>query len=547
LKLDTSDLANSDVFVHSGATLTGVGTMKSLHILSGGCVRPGNSPGNPSVVTFTSEAGSCTEIEVISSSPAAPVAGTDYDQFDVSGTATVNGGEVKIIADPPTAGSYDTTDDYIFLEIAGGGSLTVNTPFSFSDNITGLRAVGSYTAGAGGKYQFSFEAFDYLSDSITSNQHAMGGYLNYISDNMAIGGTLSNRLTAIENLAPANKRRALDELTGQIYGSLASVQFQNTSNVLHLIHSRIRPAMSAGSAYVMDSASDAIVRGQCESGACGNWIGWTAGYALTGSAGGDPNTQGFDYDLYGGMLGVERPFADCGRMGLFYSYGDSFLQTGNYAGQASSTNHLWGGFLSWEDPLGYGIFNGGLGYDKYQATRTMTVADTATVHGSTDGWQAFLYGERGATFSYALADFQPFCGLQYVFQRQNRFSEGGDTPFLLEHDGMEAGSLRTLLGARLLKSLVTRQGRGLTVEAHTHWMHELLDQSSGMVNARFTGMEAGNAFTTYGANLGRDWVIAGTSGTWAWRQNVNLFAQYNVQFNRYQTFHAGDAGVQILW
>lgn len=296
---------------------------------------------------------------------------------------------------------------------------------------------------------------------------------------------------------------------------------------------------------VLGQQSDSVVRGQC--GPTGNWIGWTAGYALTGSAGSDPNTQGFDYDLYGGLVGVERAIGCEGRMGLFYSFGDSFLQTRSYAGQASSTNHLWGGFLSWQDALGYGLFNGGLGYDQYQAMRTLTVADTATLYGSTQGWQAFLYGERGVTFSHALADFQPFFGLQYIYQQQNRFSEGGSSPFLLEHDGMVMGSLRTLFGGRVLKSIVTPRGRSLTVEAHTHWMHELLDQSSGLMNARFTGMDAGHTFTTYGANLGRDWVIAGSSANWAWRQNVNLFAQYDVQFNRYQTFHGGDAGIQILW
>ncbi len=93
--LVNGSLANSAVTVGNGGTLGGSGTLGALlTVQSGGVLSPGNSPGILAAAALDLEAGSTTFIEVIGNGANAGVAGTGYDQIQIttSGGLTYGGG-----------------------------------------------------------------------------------------------------------------------------------------------------------------------------------------------------------------------------------------------------------------------------------------------------------------------------------------------------------------------------------------------------------------------------------------------------------------------
>src|SRR5690606_19096898 len=74
-------------FVNAGGTLGGSGTLGTLVVGSGGTLSPGNSPGILTVSgDLTLEPGSLTLVEIDGRTP-----GTEHDQINVSGSATLDG------------------------------------------------------------------------------------------------------------------------------------------------------------------------------------------------------------------------------------------------------------------------------------------------------------------------------------------------------------------------------------------------------------------------------------------------------------------------
>ena len=67
------------------------------------------------------------------------------------------------------------------------------------------------------------------------------------------------------------------------------------------------------------------------------------------------------------------------------------------------------------------------------------------------------------------------------------------------------------------------------------WMHEFLRQTAGLVDAEFASLP-GAGFAIRGLDLGRDWAVVGPGITWAVRDRVSLFANYDVQFNAVQVY-----------
>ena len=92
--LVNGSLTTSAVTVGSGGTLGGSGLLGALlTVQSGGVLSPGNSPGALAAAALDLQAGSTTFMEVVGSGAAAGVAGTDYDQIQIttSGGLTYGG------------------------------------------------------------------------------------------------------------------------------------------------------------------------------------------------------------------------------------------------------------------------------------------------------------------------------------------------------------------------------------------------------------------------------------------------------------------------
>ena len=73
--------------------------------------------------------------------------------------------------------------------------------------------------------------------------------------------------------------------------------------------------------------------------------------------------------------------------------------------------------------------------------------------------------------------------------------------------GIDANSLRSLVGVRLAGNSFASGGGAFTPVARALWLHEFLSTTTGL-NAQFAPI-GGTNFAVTGTSLGRDWAILG--------------------------------------
>ncbi|MGD9128805.1 MAG: autotransporter domain-containing protein, partial [Planctomycetia bacterium] len=555
-ELKMNGILNGDsLIVQNGAIFSGTGALNVTNVIvqPGGSILAGNSPGTLNYggnVTFD---GSSIDVSVIpqSASPAPgayPDPGVDNSLHNVAGTATLNNATVNITADP---GTYTDGENYQFLT---AGTLAVNGSITTIDNIPGFRA-STYTVG--NSLWFTLNEIQFLNYANTPNQIAMARYMTNVAER-----PLSTAMDLLYNTMEARATATdFDQISGAVYGTTSVLGLQNTSNTMNVLAQRLRPTMlgsqmmMAPASYGYSDSPQLVARGQY---GCGceyvpTWGAWSSGFGLGGSVSSDGNAvqRGLEYSLGGTLVGMERRLGDAMRLGFFYSYGQSYINQDVVVGvpnTVNTKNNLWGSYFMMNDGSAYTTLTGAIGYDDYEARRSIQMgAISANANGNHHGWQSAVYVEHGVSMGGPRLLIQPYGALQYIYLRQGTFTESGAGDYGLAVGGIDLHSLRTIAGGRLAstlcfgKSQVTFEGRGL-------WMHELLDQATGIVDAQLIGNPTGvPAFAISGANLGRDWAVVGTGVNWQLGPRMSVFAAYDAQINARQTFHIGSAGVQMVW
>jgi outer membrane autotransporter protein len=230
--------------------------------------------------------------------------------------------------------------------------------------------------------------------------------------------------------------------------------------------------------------------------------------------------------FYGGYAGA-RVTADAPRQSTQFNGG----QFGAYFRRARG-RHYW-------------LAIGGFGFRGYHSRRGLQFGGVhRAAAGDYAGWQSAAYLERGATFRWRACQLQPLVALQYLYLRQNGFTETGAGAANLAVSGIDTHSLRIIPGVRLRRFFAT-PGGSLTPEFRALWMHEFLDAAS-LVTTRFAATP-GAGFTVRGADSGRDWALLGAGLNWQANQRLSLYAGYNLQINARQAFHLGSGGLQYRW
>ncbi|EMI19833.1 serine protease [Rhodopirellula maiorica SM1] len=550
--------------VGESGELGGSGTING-YVINNGTFAAGNSIGAMNVTgSATFNSGSSTVVEI---KPAAsPVAGVDNDLITAN-IAIINGGDVSVQG---AAGAYSEGAKYTFLQTHSGviGTFdSINDDLAFFDAELGYDAYTTF-------FTLVASSTDFASVGGSGNRQSVGAYVDQNSS--GAGGDFKVVLDAFSMLTTPQVQSGLSQLSGDVYGSQSQVTVQGTSQLIGTIGGQLRsglftsgganrggfasatlsssPAASdSGSgvalvSYVEASQTpcDVLIAPTCH--AVYHWRGWVTGYGLGGSAESDGNAAGIDYGLGGTTFGIERDLGDNVRLGFFGGYVGSSVSADNIHQTVRSDGGNFGSYLTHTSGRHYGIAMGGLQFDDFDSDRTIQVGGLArTANGESDGWQGFAYGERGLNLQLTRShQWQPFAGLQYVYARQNAFTETGAGSMNLAMAGIDTHSLRSNLGSRLQwQPWASRRGWAITPEIRGSWMHEFLDTTS-VVNAQFAGV-GGAGFTANGLDLGRDWAIVGGGFAARPSERWELRADYNTQFNDRQVFHVGSGTLSYAW
>ena len=521
--------SSTNYSVNSGGTLGGSGTITgNVTANDRGTVGPGNSIGTLNITgNFVANSGSITEIEINEAG--------DRDMIVVDGAVTIQSGAV-LKAVP--VDEITTTQDYKFMTATGDitGKYDVYDT-SLIEFTAEMRADG---------YYMCVVRNPFTKVAQTWNQWRISPYLE--STYIGSSGDYKTVLGEMMGLSTDDEvRGAMDQLDGELYPSLSIANLQATSNFNRMVADQLRPGVGAGFySRQRNAPGRRIVRGQC--GRCNPWTGWIAGYGLGGEACSDGNAHGYDYSTGGMVLGVDRRLDFGTRFGLLYGNGFASTRLDGLAADSSIDSHVFGMYVKRRYAGWYGTIVADMGFDNYKSRRRIAFGTLdRSAESNHHGWQSTLYQEYGRTLCLGWGRYlQPYTALQYVYIRQNDFDESGADSINLNVAGEDLNSLRTILGGRLIVNRNLPWLGCSELAFRTHWTHELLDQTTGLVTTSLAG-GGSPGFLVRGVNLGRDWVTLGPDLMWRYNNSVELRAGYDLTFNAAQAYHTGGGSVTFIW
>ncbi|MCE9556011.1 MAG: autotransporter domain-containing protein [Planctomycetes bacterium] len=553
-----------------GAVLGGNATING-NLDSGGTVAPGNSIGTIIVNgNYTSGSGGALDVEL---NDAGNTPGVNNDLMVVNGTATIQDVALNVLATP---GTYTLGTKFTFLEattISGEfgpvtvfGDPTLGAVLGYEDlNLGGLDYMTAYLMLVAAQTDFAAVAE-------TPNQMWPAVYIDTHSS--APNQEFQNLIGQLNTLSSDGQRAAFEQLGPQVTGTMAQLGVQNVTNLNMAISRQVRP--SGGGSYSSgndgadggNGADDGVaarrgmsreaaqfvasfgrgdesmvVRGQdCED----ELSAWVVGYGMGGVGQGDGNAAGGDYSTGGTLIALQRNLTDSTLLGVFGAYTSFALSTDGPQQTANATDGQLGTFIRSGDDLSYYLFSASVGPSGYNTTRQINIGNiVGNAEGDFGGWQSSLWLERGMTLCYDGWNVQPLAALNYIFLRQNGYTESGPTIGNLNVNDVNTNALRGVLGGYVSRSFETQRGYVVKPEMRAFWLHEFLEPET-TVDSSFSAI-GGPSFATQGLNFGRDWAVIGIGSRLELSSQLSLFANYDLMVNSRQTSNYGSGGLQYSW
>jgi outer membrane autotransporter protein len=529
--LSVNGSITSQTTVGASGTLGGSGTITG-NVINGGIFAPGNSIGQLNITgNYTQNPGSTLEIEIDDAGLSDVVA--------VDGDISLNGA-LSVKGDP--LGTFTAGQSYTFLTFTGNRT---GTFASYTDDLAFFDILLAYNV-----QDVSFELVanggTFESIANTFNERSVAGVFDANP-----GGPLQPLADEMLPMTNRQVQQSLTILSGDIYGSTPNMQFQNTSTQIQMLSRQLGPQFSYSSGVDGPNVSPIKWDGEGQivfindAGYQPLHKTWVIGYGLGGNARSDGNAQGLNLGLGGFLVGVERYLDEATSAGLYGGYNGAQLSTTTDQRVLANSGQV-GAFFRRDTGFDYYTLLTGFSFDGYDSSRNVTVGGLpGTAEATYGGWQSVTYVERGRSYAYDAGLVQPYVALQYIYLRQNSFSETGGGAANLDVAGVDASSLRGFLGTRASREYVTSGGRLLTPQVRAAWMHEFLETDT-LINNRFSAV-GGGTFAIEGLDLGRDWALLGAGLGWQLNSQLTITGNYDAQINSNQTFHVGSANLQYLW
>jgi len=517
--LDVNGSITSNTTVADGATLGGNGTINgSVVVQTGATMAPGNSIGQINVVgNYTQQAGSVFELEIQPATPGAEVAGVDFDQTNVTGTALVDPAATVDVVQAP--GVYELGTRYRFLQTTGGvaGNFAPLAPTTFNGGL--LNGTLVQTAN-NVDLLISGTNFGGVGTIRSKNQRAVANGLDQLSVLAATmpGSDANNVINQLLVLPADQIAAATDQIGGASHASQQLVALQTSVDYLQSVRNRVRTS---------------LVNNQTPGGNHPVWVEATGSFGEFDS---DGNAPGVSYDTGGVIFGIDQGLAS-GRQGVSVGIHRAATDSLNGLDEGEVNSYNFTAYTSTiADPV-YILGVLGYGRNDFDSTRRISALTPDRIAtGSTNGNQFLALLEYGLTVNTALWDTQVFVSGQYAGLQQDAFTEVGANSLNLNVDGGNTDSFRSTVGIRMAGQLTQH----FRPEFNAGFVHEFQAQDT-LVNATFNGTNI--TFQQCGVKLPQNMGQVGVGGTFIMGDFCNLFAGYNALVSSVQTSHAINASI----
>jgi T5SS/PEP-CTERM-associated repeat protein len=539
----------SSLFVWERGTIGGSGTIDTEAVINFGAIAPGDSVGTLTVTgNVMFDANSVFEVEIDSNDTA--------DELMAAGDVDIQSATVQAILTGTVAGT--SRHEIVEANSVSGtfGALdTALLHFFITD------AALDYDPNS---VWLSVTALPFDDPNIwqTCNQARMAGALQQIAE--AGGNDVTDALQALDDINDI--RLAYDQLAGQTRPPLAPVTVAGTSKFLGQVSNRVQTVKTGLMAAVSDSSLVADARAdwgratiydvapQGRTFDVGNgsavlpgerWGVWGGGYGLYGDRRSENGTPGYDYDLYGGSIGLD------------YRFTQRFLG-GVVGGLAEGDVEFSGSRDNSDLEAAYVGLYGSLAWDEWYVDVAAVYASLQynterfvdlfgeRLTGQFDGSEIAAYVEAGLNWELAPNTlFQPLISLQYASLDLDSYTESGGVS-ALSFDEQTYDSVRGSLGARLMSRLI-RSAREFHIDGQLRgrWVHEFGDERSS-VDAHFASDPAA-VFTVSDEELSPDSAVLGAGLSAALDRHTRVYVDYDTRLNRDESLYVISAALQYRW
>ncbi len=440
--------------VLAAGRLQGIGTVGNTIVR--GTIAPGNSIGTLNVAgNITFAAGSIYEVE-------ANAAGQS-DKILASGSATINGGTVQVLAG---AGLYKPQTDYTILTAAGGVS---GTFANVTSNLAFLDPSLKYDAG---NVYLRLQRNDISFSGIggTPNQVAAGEGTETLGWNNPV-------FDAVVNLSVPQAQDAFDQLSGEIHPSARTAMIEDSRFVRHAVWERLRSSTGEEGRGVWGHA-------------IGSW----------GHTSGDGNAARLDRNSAGLLMGLDASAGENVRLGAVWGYHQTDIDVDARASLAEIDNFHVGIYAGGQwDRLGV---RAGAAYALQDIHTVRNIAFPGfsdTVRAGYNGETVQAFGELGYSFDLGRTQLEPYASLAYVRSRSNEFSETGGAAKLSGNRATTDVTFTTL-GLRSTTSFNIGEADA-KLKLGAGWRHAFGDNVP-LTRVRY--QVGGDAFSTMGVPVTRD-------------------------------------------
>jgi len=476
---------SGDVEVEDG-TLAGTGMVEgTITVDSGGTIAPGTSVGTLTTADMTFESGSVYAVEIDSD-------GTT-DLIDSSGTVTLKGGTVSVVAD-----GFFSDASFVILTAA-------DVTGEFSDDVLDTTTFVSYS--------LSYDDTDVtLTQTVSQSFGAVGTSENHQQVAAALTSLPFEEEVVQHALGSATEdeaRAIFDSLSGEIHASVQGALMDNDREISAAINRRL------GGPFFGPMSNDPSMDGP-QNGA------WIAGYGGWNDIDATGNTDAASNDYGGVIAGVDRAFGETWRLGIFGAYGSTDVDQSGRSSSAdvdsfsaglygqANVDALFinlGGVFSWHD------------VDTSRAVPVRSAVQNLTASYDANSWQ--LFAEAGYRFAWDGTTLEPFGGVSYLQLDRDGFTEAGGSAALSASSNTEETTFTTL-GVRVGQEVTDT----FRVQGTAAWRHAFGDVDP---TAGFT-LAGSDPFTVAGAPIAEDALLVEAAVELDLANNLTLGVGYGGRF-----------------
>ena len=514
------------VDVRSAGRLQGTGTVGDTNV--SGTIAPGNSIGTLNVAgNIAFDPGSIYEVEIDA---------TQSDRIAATGTATINGGLVKVLAG---TGNYAPATQYTILS-AGGGIAGIGTFDSVTSNLAFLDPSLSYDAN---NVYLSLvrNAVSFAGVGLTPNQIATGGGV----DSLHGGNPVYD---AVLNLSAGQARHAFDRLSGEIHASAQTALIEDSRFIRNAVNDRIRAAFGGAGTAGATVTTYKDGKPQAVAATTDRFALWGQGFGSWGHMDGDGNAARFDRSVGGFFIGADAPVFDTSRFGTW-----RFGAVAGYSRSAFNAKDRSSSGTS--DDYHVGLYSGtqwsglalrtGAAYTWHDISTNRSVVfpgfdDSLKSHYNAATAQVF--GELAYGMTLNAARLEPFANLAYVNLHTDGFTERGGAAALAGASA-NADTAFTTLGLRAATTFAL-DGAAVTIKGTAGWRYAFGDVTP-LSAMRFAS--GSDTFSIGGVPIARNAAVVEAGFDFALSPVATLGVSYGGQFGSGLSDQSAKASLNVMF